>query len=56
MIIINYTPYLSFFLCSSVLFMCMHITFVFYSGHVHWSLSSTLRCGGYDGDRALQRG
>ena len=29
---------------------------MFYSCHVHWSLSSTLRCGGHDWDRAMQKG
>ena len=56
MVIVNSTPYLSLLLCFNLLFMCMHKTCIFYSSHMHWSLSSTLGCGGYDGDRAMQRG
>ena len=56
MVIVNLTPYLSLVLCSNLLFVCVHTIVVLYSNHVHWSLSRTLRCGGYDGDRAMQRG
>ena len=42
MVIVNSTPYLPLLLCSNLRLMSMHRSLVFYSSHVHWSLSCTM--------------
>ena len=41
---------------TSMWLMSLHETSVFHSNLVHWSLSSTLGCSGYDRNKAMQRG